>query len=203
MGMYGHVIPVSEATIRRIHADPPLVLQVLGNEEELELERKKAVKGPGLIGRLLGRKPPPPPPPVEPLVLAEGEGEITDLDKAWHGAHWLFTGSVWEGDAPLNFLLVGGTGLDYDGSWNSPPRTFTPAETRAIAEALAQVSDDELRARFKPDEMMKAEIYPAIWDRVPDGNEDPEGYVMGAIAKMRKALEEAARRGWGLVVSVD
>lgn len=203
MGMYAQVIPVSEATIRRIHADPPLVLKVMGNDEELEQERKKQAKGPGLVGRLLGRKAPAPPPPAEPLVLAAGEGEVVDLDKAWHGAHWLLTGSVWEGDAPLNFLLAGGAELDYDGPWNSAPRTFTPAETREIADALARVSDDELRSRFKPDEMMKAEIYPEIWDREPDGNEDPQGYVMSAIADVRAAVSDAAQRGWGLIVAVD
>ena len=203
MGMYGQVIAVSEATIRRIHADPPLVLQVMGNEEELARERQKAVKSPGMLGRLLGRKAPPPPPPAEPLALAEGEGEIVDLDKAWHGAHWLLTGSAWEGNWPLSFLLKGGTDLDYDGPWNSPPRTFTPAETREIADALAQVSDAELRARFKPDDMMQAEIYPEIWDREPDEVEDPLGYVMTALSEVRAAVDTAVQRGWGLIVAVD
>ncbi|MGE5927716.1 MAG: YfbM family protein [Gemmatimonadota bacterium] len=202
MGMYGQVIPVSEDTIRRIHADPLLVLQVMGNVEELENERKKATKGPGLIGRMLGKKPPAPP-PAEPLVLAPGEGNVTDLDKAWHGAHWLLTGSVWEGDWPLSFILKGGTDLDYDGPWNSPPRTFSAAEAREIAEALAKVSDDELRARYQPDEMMKAEIYPEIWDREPDDVEDPQGYVMSALADVRSAVNVAVERGWGLIVSVD
>jgi hypothetical protein len=203
MGMYGQVIPVSEATIRRIHADPLLVLRVMGNDEELARERQKAVKGPGMLGRLLGKKAPPPPPPSEPLVLADGEGELVDLDKAWHGAHWLLTGSVWEGDWPLSFILKGGTDLDYDGPWNSPPRTFTPAETREIADALARVSEDELRARFKPDEMMQAEIYPEIWDREPDGVEDPLGFVLSALAEVRAAVDTAAQRGWGLIVAVD
>jgi hypothetical protein len=203
MGMYGQVIPVSEATIRRIHADPPLVLQVMGDEEELARERQKAVKGPGMLGRLLGKKAPPPPPPAEPLVLAPGEGEMAHLDKAWHGAHWLLTGSVWEGDWPLSFILKGGTDIDYDGAWNSQPRTFTPAETREIADALAQVSDDELKRRFKPDEMMQAEIYPEIWDREPDGVEDPLGFVLSALAEVRAAVNGAVERGWGLIVAVD
>ena len=203
MGMYGQVIPVSEDTIRRIHADPLLVLQVMSSEEAVARERQKAVKGPGMLGRLLGKKAPPPPPAAEPLVLAEGEGTIVELDKTWHGVHWLLTGSAWEGEPPLDFILKGGTDLDYDGPWNSPPRTFSPAETRAIAEALARVSDDELRARYKPDEMLEAEIYPEIWDRQPDGAEDPQGYVMSALADVRAAVNLAVARGWGLIVSVD
>ena len=75
MGMYGQVIPISESTIRRIPADPLLALPVMGNEEALARKRQKAVKGPGMPGRLLGKKGPPPP-LSEPLVLAEGEGGI-------------------------------------------------------------------------------------------------------------------------------
>ena len=200
MGMYGSVMAISEATIRRIHADPPLGIRLIFGEEEEAIARKPA--GPGLIGRLLGRKPPAPP-PVEPLELAPGEGRGVSLDKAWHAAHWLLTGSVWEGDPPLNFILGGGTDIDFDGPWNSPPHTFTPAETRAIAEALAQVSDEELGRRYDPAEMTRLEIYPEIWDRVPDGNENPQGYVMSAIAEVRTEVTRAVERGWGLLVVVD
>jgi len=72
MGMYGEVIPVSESTIRRIPADPLLALP----EEELARMRQKAVKGPGMPGRLPGRKVPPSLRSSEPLVLAEGEDGI-------------------------------------------------------------------------------------------------------------------------------
>ena len=51
--------------------------------------------------------------------------------------------------------------------------------------------------------MMRLEIYPEIWDREPDGNEDPIGYVMSAIKDVRETVTEAAQRGWGLLVSVD
>jgi hypothetical protein len=34
-----------------------------------------------------------------PLVLSEGEGDVVDLDKTWHGIHYLLTGTAWEGDA--------------------------------------------------------------------------------------------------------
>lgn len=30
------------------------------------------------------------------------------MDKAWHGIHYLLTGTAWEGDPPLNFLVTGG-----------------------------------------------------------------------------------------------
>lgn len=202
MGMYGQMAPVSEATIQRIQADPPLVLQILQDAAAVEKARRKP-KGPTFFGRLFGDKPRPEPPAAPPLTLEAGEGTLVDLDKAWHGVHYLLTGTAWEGEPPLNFVVEGGADLDYDGPWNSSPRLFTPAQTREIAAALARVSDDELRRRFNPAEMMQLEIYPEIWDREPDGTEDPVGYVMSAIEDVRATVNEAVSRGWGLIVTVD
>ena len=84
-------------------------------------------KGPTFFGRLFGDKARPEPPPTPPLILEAGEGALVDLDKAWHGVHYLLTGTAWEGEPPLNFVVEGGADLDYDGPWNSSPRIFTPA----------------------------------------------------------------------------
>jgi hypothetical protein len=45
----------------------------------------------------IGRKKPPPA-AVENLVLAEGEAMNTDIDKAWHGIHYLLTKTDWGGE---------------------------------------------------------------------------------------------------------
>jgi len=80
-----------------------------------------------------------------------------------------------------------------------PPRVFTSAETRAIAGLLATVSDDELRSRFAPDAMMRAEIYPEIWDRDPT-DDDTLGYLMEYVAILREAMTTVTSRGHGLLV---
>jgi hypothetical protein len=51
--------------------------------------------------------------------------------------------------------------------------------------------------------MMQQEIYPEIWDREPDGVEDPQGFLMSALAAVRTAVNGAVEHGWGLIVSVD
>jgi hypothetical protein len=202
MGMYLELAPVSTATIARLHADPALAMQIFDPDDPEAADRvRPKPKGPGLVGRLLGRKPPPPPPPPERLVLEPGEGTVVNIDKAWQAAHYLLTGSQWEGDPPLNFLLAGGTELDAD--WgDTPPRTFSPAETRAIAEAFAALTDDELGARFDPAQMMELEIYPEIWDRPQLPGEDQRGWVLEALRDVRTAVSEAARRGYGLLLSI-
>ena len=51
---------------------------------------------------------------VEQLLYASffggssnGHDEL-EVDKAWHGLHFLLTGTAWEGDFPLNFIVSGG-----------------------------------------------------------------------------------------------
>lgn len=41
-------------------------------------------------------------------LLDEPSSEEVDIDKAWHGLHYLLTGTAWEGAPPLNFLAAGG-----------------------------------------------------------------------------------------------
>jgi len=43
-------------------------------------------------------------PKVVPMLKLEAnEGTRCDLEKSWHGIHYLLTGSAWEGDPPLRF----------------------------------------------------------------------------------------------------
>jgi hypothetical protein len=135
------------------------------------------------------------------LVLSVGEGEVVDLDKAWHGIHYLLTGTAWEGDPPLNFLVKGGREVGDEEIGLGPARTLTPLETREIASALAALSDEAVRARFSPTEMMRLEIYPAIWDRDP-AEDDTLGYLMDYLGQLRTALESVVARGHGLLVTI-
>jgi hypothetical protein len=120
------------------------------------------------------------------------------MEKMWHGVHYLLTGTAWEGEPPLNFLLAGGREVDIEVG-QAPARTHTGAETRAIATALAAVSDDELRARYDPAEMMRLEIYPEIWDR---GSEQDRDVLFDSIASLRRLLDIVVARGYGLMVTI-
>jgi Domain of unknown function (DUF1877) len=200
MGMYLAIYALSDATIERLHADPPLAWRVMDPERpEREAEaRADRQPQPGLFARIFkGAKPEPPPPPP-PLQLAPEEGDLGpagDFEKSWQGLHYLLTGTAWEGEPPLNFLMGGGRELDLvDGE--SPLLTHGSADTRRIADALGQLSDAEVRSRANPAEMNRLEIYPG-W------GEQSLGHLLEDVRRLRETVSEVAGRGLGLLVSIS
>ena len=203
MGMYLGLASLSVATINRLHADPPLVWQIVAPDDPDAVARARGTpRRPGLLARLFGRgRVEAAPAAAVPLALTEGEGEVLDLDKAWHGIHYLLTGTAWEGDPPLNFLVTGGHEVGDEEIGYGPARTLTPLETGEVASALAALSDEQLRARFAPSEMMRLEIYPEIWDRDPAAD-DTLGYLMEYLEQLRGTLARVVARGHGLLVTI-
>jgi hypothetical protein len=197
MGMILGLVSAPDEQLQRVIADPPLVWRLLAPDdpEAYALARAEADR-PSFLGRIFGKKP------------ASGgggptldvEGSIhTDLDKAWHGIHYLLTGTAWDGSAPLDFLVAGGRVLSRIDAGYGPPRVFLASETLGIHRALGDLSDSVLRDRFRPAEMMKLEIYPEIWDRPPE-EDDTSGYLMEYLGVLRGFLSQATGEKQGMVV---
>jgi hypothetical protein len=200
MGMVIGLATIGDDNAALMLADPPLVWKVVAPEEPyLYVQAVAAANRPSLLARLIGSKPAPPPGPN--FVLRPPEGLTTDLDKSWHGIHYLLTGTAEESDRPLTFLVSGGQTVgDIDVGYG-PARAFTAEQTRAIHAALDAVTDDQLRARFDPTAMMRLEIYPEIWDRYP-ASPEPLDYLLEYVAILRSFLRQAVDGGLGLVVTL-
>lgn len=132
---------------------------------------------------------------------AAGENATgVDLDKAWHGIHYLLTQTAWEGEEPLCYLLAGGTELpDLDMGYG-PARVLSAEQTAAFAQALASLEESTLAERFEPDALAQADIYPDIWHE-----EDDEAleYLLEYFRQLREFVTTAARHGDGLLVSMS
>jgi hypothetical protein len=192
---------LSDSNIDALVRCPHLVMRVIAPDDpdawkyaEADARRQR-----GLLGFLGFRKKPQN--SNEDLVLTEGEGEDTDLDKAWHGIHYLLTGTAEGGEHPLNFLVAGGQPVGEVEVGYGPARVLTSAETSEINRTLAKLSDDELRNRFDPVEMKELEIYPDIWDR-DSQQDDTLGYLIEHLGVLRSFLAETARRKLGLVLAL-
>jgi hypothetical protein len=137
--------------------------------------------------------------PEELLAFLErGEGEV-DLDKAWHGIHFLLTRSAWEGPEPLCYLLQGGEDVgDVDVGYG-PARALRARDVADFSAAVAKISSEEFRSRFDPDALKAAEIYPDIWDRDP-AKDDALGYLTEYFELLQSVLADCAAEGKGLLI---
>jgi hypothetical protein len=123
-----------------------------------------------------------------------------DVDKAWHGIHFLLTGEAGGGALPLRNAVLGGTKLgDVDVGYG-PARFLTPDEVKKVAEALSNISEDDLRAGYDPSALEAAEIYPTIWER--EGDEALE-YLMDNYVELVEFFQEAARCGDAMLLYLN
>ncbi len=190
MSMILGLSALCDEDVGKVLAHPPLIWKVLDPEDP---EAGEPAKKGGLLARWFG-----PPAPAAPELSGEGTDQ-TDLDKAWHGIHFLLTGTAWEGDWPLSFLLRGGAQVgDIDVGYG-PARAFTSAEVREIAAALAPIDEGTMRSRFDPDKMTELDIYPTIWDRDP-AEDDTLGYCVEYFGILKEFVTRAAARGDGIVI---
>jgi hypothetical protein len=206
MGMYSVLWVLSDANAARLLADPPLAWRLFApddSEAEAFDRERLAPRQPwwrrlfSKGARAAGTNAAP-----EALVLVPPEGESCDLDKAWHGLHFLLTGGADGDGTPLSFLVSGGTALaELDHSYG-PPRLLSSADVRRIHAALARLSDDDLRARFDGARMDELDVYPTIWTR-PVEEDDALGWLMDNVAPLRALVERAVAARCGLLVELS
>lgn len=120
-----------------------------------------------------------------------------DVDKAWHGIHYMLTGSVDGGEEPLSLTVFGGEEIGEDMGYG-PARFLTPQQVKAVSAALDALGEDDFRSRFAPEEMEAAEIYPDdIW--LSDSQEALEDLMEG-YRQLVVFYSQAAVRGDGAIL---
>lgn len=128
----------------------------------------------------------------------DGEPEYSiDVDKAWHGIHFMLTGKSHGGEGPLSLAVMGGDEVGEEMGYG-PARLLAPKQVQEVAAALEKLTIEEFERGFKPAEMATAEIYPeGIWER--DGKDALE-YVLENYQQMVVFYRDAAARGDGAVL---
>lgn len=128
----------------------------------------------------------------------QSENELW-LDKAWHGIHFLLTGSAWEGKEPLNFLVVAGEAIKGTDNGYGEDRAFTSEQVKNIDKELQGISKEEFESRFDSAKMMEEDIYPTIWDR-PKEEDDTLGYISEYFVEMKQYINRIAEQNMGMIV---
>jgi|MudIll2142460700_1097286.scaffolds.fasta_scaffold34605_3 hypothetical protein len=131
----------------------------------------------------------------------ETDGPAFEVDKAWHGIHFLLCSSAWEGRHPLNFIVAGGTPIgDVDVGYG-PARAYTSTEVAEIAQALQSITGDQLRAKFDSKVFFDNKIYPEIWNEPVE--ECLDSYLLSYFEDLKAFVLKARDDGRGLVVYLN
>ena len=127
---------------------------------------------------------------ADPAAAAalEQEGDVLDLDKAWHGIHYLLTGSAWEIPPGVGEAVLGGEPIGEDAGYG-PPRLLGADRVQVVAAALREVTAETLGVRFDPGALLAAEIYPQVWDE-----DDFASYLLPNFLSLRDFYLTAAER---------
>lgn len=132
----------------------------------------------------------------------EAQGEDLDLDKAWHGLHYLLTGTAWGGQLPLSYLVHGGEQVgdeqEHDLGYG-PARILLPAQVVTFSQALGQLNAVEISRRFNPAEMMRLDIYPNIWDRK---DEMLDEWMQESLADLQGFLQRAVAQQHAVIIAI-
>ena len=134
---------------------------------------------------------------IELLLESDDDETSVDLDKAWHGIHWLLTGSQDSTDDVTSEVIFGGEPVGEDLGYG-PARVLDPERVRAVASVLRALPAHELRRRVDLKAMSAAGLYPDIWDEADVFDE----YLAPVYDQLRAFYVDAAQEGQAVIQTI-
>lgn len=134
---------------------------------------------------------------TDTLLYADRTEPDLDVDKAWHGIHFLLAGNAWETTAGAGEAVLGGEPVGEDAGYG-PARLLGPEQVRTVAAALTPITVDTLRSRYDGPALEDAEVYPQIWDE-----EDVfDTYLAPNFTRLRDFYRAAADAGQAVLLAI-
>lgn len=210
MGMYMMLYAVSQGDIETLERHPSST-EAFVEAADPFVDAEPATAAPSLFRRLKklipGMRDDAPPAraalPGQDLWPAGREGEtpraLFDLDKDWHFAHFMLSGTSSDAPLPEGFLLAGnevGGDLGY-----GPLRLLAPREVGVIAAWLAALNDAETVGKIDQTAMVKAEIYPPVDWEDEDAAELAE-HAKRIVQELRQFTAERVQAGDGMAIAL-
>jgi Domain of unknown function (DUF1877) len=202
MGVTCSLHRATASEVQRLRADPDEVVGFL--EGNGSAPQTREVRPKGVFGWLLRLTP-----ITITEVVPESEGgtpidppdpdRSIEIEKAWHGLHFLLTGLADGGEEPACYFMRGGEDLDDEGQ----SRALGPDQVRRLSEYLSSLTAADLAQRFDPERMTTLKIYPSvIWKRA-DPSESPLEWLTASFEEVRRFIAKAAAAGDGVVINIS
>jgi Domain of unknown function (DUF1877) len=132
-------------------------------------------------------------------VLGADPARKLSLEKAWHGLHFLLTGSANAKTGPEAVLLSGGEPFGEDLGYG-PARLLRPVAVHALSANLSAISDDQLWGRYDAIRMTAEGVYPCIWD---EDEADLREEYLGYYHALKDIVGRASQANDGLVIVME
>ena len=131
-------------------------------------------------------------------AVLDEEGPDIDLDRAWHGLHYLLAGTARETAGPRGYIL-GGHRIGEVCVGYGPARALTSEEVAVFDDLLQCISAEDLQKRFDPEALTRAGVYPEIWERALTGEENVLDYLVEHFVQLKQFVAGAHRDGVGVI----
>lgn len=129
-----------------------------------------------------------------------GTSSHVSLEKSWHGLHFVLTGTAWDGQPPLNFLVTGGKPIGEEDVGYGPARLLDLTAVSTLAAALTSFTDAQFEKRFDLAALEREEIYPRIWDEPRDDLLSEYG---GYFQDLKAFVARAAKANQALIIAIQ
>lgn len=123
--------------------------------------------------------------------------DTVDLNTAWHGIHWLLTGTAYDAESVAGQAIFGGEPVGPDLGYG-PAHLLDVPTVRRIAKALSTISAGELAERVDPEAMSAADIYPGFWSE----RDIAEVWIQPRYKALRRFYQRAAKQGRPVLVAI-
>jgi uncharacterized protein DUF1877 len=124
----------------------------------------------------------------------DGVHTVLSLDKAWHGVHYVLSGTVELSTSLQSRAVLGGTEIGEDFSGYGPARFFPPPQVAELAAVLEDPQTErEAAGRYDARRMTELQIYPFGWGA------DGRDWILDSFRQLRSFYAEAAANGRAVV----
>jgi hypothetical protein len=136
---------------------------------------------------------------VSAFLYETNQDKIIDIDKAWQGIHFILTGDLFGGDAPLANAVMGGTPIGEEDVGVGPARSLSVSEVAEVAAALQAIDESAFKKRFNIGELTANDIYPNVWE---DHDTELEYFTTHYLI-LRETFLKAARESKAIIVFMN
>ena len=197
MGMCLALHSVSDKNIEKILKSPALIWRLLAPDDpEIYIETVKENSA-GFLAKLFAKKKSDEEISIPNLDFIEGENIDDDLDKSWHGIHYCLNKTEYDAEPPMDFIIDGGELAGNIEVGYGPARLIDSKTVKDINDRISNITAEQLRQNYNPEEMEKLDIYPNIWVR-----DDEEGfeYIADYFKSLKTFVANCSKHNLGMAI---